>query len=352
MNQNLPDSSGERADTASPATSLKNIAQRSARKAQTVSGGLALILSLITFSATGYLWYVLKEKQGLLKGDVVGQLEQLQTGQLSLRASTATLAEELSGVRDTQETLRAAVDKLSTDFGRARTDWMLAETEQLLFIANHRLQLAQDSELALSALRAADRQLKQIANPTFLPVRRLLTQEINQLAAINKVDYDGLVLRLNTMSARIDQLPLTIETTFKKPAAVATPTPEPQRNAWWQFGHEVWQDILSLIRIRSDAETRKPLLPADQQYFLRENMRLMLHSAQLALLQRNEAAFRQNLKSARESLRDYFDTAAPAVKAMQTEIDSMSKIAVNMKMPDISGSLTALHKLTGKTALP
>lgn len=329
---------------------LTNIAT-SPRRRFSVSGGLALILSLITFSATAYLWYVLKEKQGLLKGDVVGQLEQLNTAQLALRADSTTLGEELAEVRETQDTLRAAVEKLSADFGRTRTDWMLAETEQLLFIANHRLQLAQDVDLALAALRAADRQLRQIANPSLLPVRRLLAQEIGQLEAMNQVDVDGLALRLNTLAGRIDTLALASETTFN--GAVSPPTNEPApAGAWSRFWREFWSDLRSLIRIRNDADIRQPLLAPEHRYFLRENLRLMIYSAQLALLQRDEGTFQNNVRNARKWLKDYFDTHTAAVATSMDELDRMSKTALKMRPPDISGSLAALNKITGRQHMP
>ncbi len=317
-----------------------------------VSGGLALILAIMAFSATGYLWYVLKEKQGLLKGDVIGQLEQLNTAQTALRTSTSNLEDELAEVRETQDTLRTAVEKLSTDFGRARNDWLLAETEQLMFIANHRLHLAQDADLALAALRAADRQLRQIGNPNLLPVRRQLAQEINQLESMNRVDFDGLSLRLGILASKVDSWPLTRDTTFK-PTAKPDPEQEPPpRNAWSRFWHDFGQDLRSLIRIRSDADVRQPLLAPEHQYFLRENVRLMLTSAQLALLQRNEATYQQNLRTARKWLKDYFDTQTASVGSAIDELDRMTKAQINMRLPDISGSLAALNKITGHRETP
>ena len=346
MNEkNIQPASTSTADLSTPAATAPT------RRRFSVSGGLALILSLIAFSATAYLWYVLKEKEGLLKGDVIGQLEQLNTSGLAMRSTVSTLTEEVAEVRETQDTLRAAVEKISADFGRARGEWMLAEAEQLLFIANHRLQLAQDVKLALAALRAADRQLKQVANPNLLPVRRLLSQEIAQLEAMNNIDFDGLALRLNTIAGKIDTLPLASETTFK--ASTPAPGAAPATGSTWsRFWQEFWADLRSLIRIRDDADVRQPLLAPEHQYFLRENLRLMLYSAQLALLQRDEGIFQSNLRSARKWLKDYFDTNTTVVAGNIDELDRMSKTSLQMRTPDISSSLTALQKITGRYSSP
>lgn len=321
------------------------------RRRLSVSGGLALILSLMAFSGTSYLWYVLKEKQGLLKGDVVKQLQQLTASNAQLTQHASSLDDELAEIRDTQDTLRTGVDKLSNDFGRARNDWLLAEAEQLLFIANHRLRLAQDVDLALAALRAADRQLKQIANPNLLPVRRQLASEINELESVNRVDFDGLSLRLGVLASKVDSWPLTTETTFK-PSAVPDPEHTPPRNAWSRFWYEFAQDLRSLIRIRSDADVRQPLLAPEHQYFLRENLRLMLTSAQLALLQRNETTYHQNLKTARKWLKDYFDVQTASVASAIDDLDRMTKMQIKMRLPDISTSLAMLNKLTGRREAP
>src|SRR3990172_5942887 len=177
-----------------------------------LTGGLALILAVIALSATGYLWYrLLVENRELLATDVVDKLntltEDTKTLQEGLSAAQQTLAETAS----TQETIKAAIDKIQGDLSRNRNEWLLAEAEQLLVIANHRLQLAPHPRSALNALRAADGQFNLIANPTPLPLRRELAREITLLESLEKTDVPGLTLKLGSLAEAVERLPLALK---------------------------------------------------------------------------------------------------------------------------------------------
>jgi uncharacterized protein HemX len=220
---------------------------------------------------------------------------------------------------------------------------MLTETEQLLIIANNHLQLAREVNLALAALRAADKQLKDLANPALLPVRKILIEEIGALEAMARTDISGMALRLGAMAARIERLPLATPTHYSE-----APAPADDNIAARALPREMWKDLMNLIRIRSHGETRKPLLPPEQQYFARENLRLMLYGAQVALLHGDAATFEQNIKSARQWLGDYYDTSTQVVIAAQDELDGMHKARIKTALPDISRSLEALRRITGR----
>src|SRR5712691_1411027 len=134
-------------NTSDQATPLP--AKKPAKRAgpRTLSGGLALILTLVALILSGYLWYMLTEKMGLFDIDVVGKLEQLENNVDTLQTNAAIAEEDISALKETQDTVKSAIDRLNADVGKARIERMLAETEQLLVIANHRLQLARDVNL-------------------------------------------------------------------------------------------------------------------------------------------------------------------------------------------------------------
>lgn len=313
---------------------------------QSLSGGLALILASISLIITAYLWYMAVEKQGLFDQDIVGKLEQLENATGSLERGAASNEQDIQLLQETQDTLRNAVDKLSADLGKSRTAWMLAEAEELMIIANHRLHLARNIRLALAALQAADGQLKQLTDPNLLPVRKILAEEISRLESLERVDIPGLALKIHGLVSMIDQLPLAQGMQFKR--TEADPVAGTRSNNWRQFAREVWHDFFNLVRIRNSNETRKPLLPPEQQYFLRENLRLMLYGAQLAILERDEAVYKQNLNAARQWIGEYYDTNAQIVATVQNDIDKLTKVSVKSDLPDISASLQALRKAASK----
>lgn len=318
-----------------------------------LSAGLALMLAAIALIATGYLWYsLLHERPELLDTDVVGNLEKLQNESTALRTSVSSASTTLDELRANQDSIRAALDQIQNELSKHRTDWVLAESEQLLIIANNRLQLARDVRSALAALRAADAQLNQISNPSLLPVRREIAREIAALEAIDKVDVGGISLKLGSLAETVDRLPVAPQVTqSERPTLEAradgTVTDAAADANWRRQARDLWQDMLSLVRIRTDVGTPRPLLPPEQQYFLRENLKLMLFSAQAALLQGNAGVFQQNIKAAQQLLKDYFDEDTQVVAGAQAELDKMRNSKLVAELPDISRSLTALRAATG-----
>jgi len=311
------------------------------KKTGAVTGGLALILAVIALTIGAYLWYSLTLRQGLFTGEASNRLSELEQEAAQLRERLPALEQQLDALQETQDTLKTGVEKIYSELGKGRADWVLIETEQLLIIANNRLQLAREVGLALAALRAADRQLKDLANPALLPVRKILIEEISALEALARTDISGMALRLGSMAARIERLPLATPTHYSA-------APAENGAGGRTLPREMWKDLVSLVRIRSHGEAHKPLLPPDQQYFARENLRLMLYGAQLALLHGDAATFEQNTTSAKQWLNDYYDTGSQVVIAAQDELDGMLKARIKTALPDISRSLEALRRITGR----
>lgn len=317
-----------------------------------VSGGLALILAGIAFAGTAYLWYTLVyERQELLAINVPATLETLNSETSELRETVADTEEQVTSLVETQETLKTAIEKIQNDLGRHRADWIVAETEQLLLIANRRLQLARDVASALAALRAADRNLELLANPNFIVVRRQLAREIGLLESLEKTDIAGATLRLGSLAEGVDRLPLSQELRRQMVAFAESKNvtrAESSADGGWDTARSMWRDVLGLVRIRRHDGSERPLLPPDQQYFVRENLRLVLYGAQQALLQGHVQTYQQNINTAGRWLNDYFDGDAQTVAATRAELDKLKAMPVMVELPDVAGSLAALRKATGR----
>lgn len=345
---------------AKPAKAAKP--KKSEKSAQKPSGGrvwgvLALLVSLVALGAVGYGGYVYYIKQDLFSTDVVAELNRLKSGsarngerQAEFGKSLESFEQRLNSVKEVQDTLASAINGLAEDLGRKRDDWALAETEQLLLIANYRLQLARDVETAVAALRAADGQLQKLADPSLLPIRKLIADEITALQRLDRADIPGIALRLGSMASTLEQLPLHVERRFATAAPVTgVATTESTSLDTLQ---QMWRDLLGLIRIRKTTNGQKPLLPPEQDYFLRENLRLMLYGAQLAMLQGDTGTYTQNLKSARRWIGDYFDTETQVVTNMQEELQALLDEKIVVELPDVSASLGALRDIASKKLAP
>jgi uncharacterized protein HemX len=335
-----PDPVVEKSQGADSAASRAHDKIGAAPRRGRVSSGLALIFAFVALVVTGYLWFTLiYERPELVKLDLPNTLATLERRHDELRGALDQAAGQIGALTETQNTLKTAVDRVQAELGRNQTQWIVSETEQLLLIANRRLQLARDTSSALAALRAADRQLELLASPALLPVRREIAKEIAQLESLDRADVSGIALRLASIANKVDQLPLARD--LHPPAAQVASADGGGRT---DSGRSIWRDILQLVQVRRSSTTPRPLLAPEQQYFARENLRLMLYGAQHALLQGGVETFQQNVDTAARWVGDYFDKDSPSVAATQQELQSLRAAPVAGELPDISASLDVLRK--------
>ena len=99
------------------------------------------------------------------------------------------------------------------------------------------------------------------------------------------------------------------------------------------------------MRIEVSDRPAAPLVTPSQQYFLRENLRLRLLSARVALLSRDEANFKADVRAAKGWLDKYFDMRVKPVQALSAMLAEMAAIPMPSDVPDISASLEAVRTL-------
>ena len=302
------------------------------------AAGLALVFAIIALLVSAYVGWLVNSKRGL--SDAKGRLFSVEQETTQLQELTAQMNKELGTLRDSQDLLKGSVHTLHAEIGKDRRVWLIAETANLLTIAQHRLGLARDPRQALEALRAADRQLQQLGDPSYQPVRKLLEGEIEALAAFERLDLHGLAQRLGQLAGRVDTLPFA-------PARLEPASTDTESG----FAHEVWKDLRDLIRIRTTTDLRRPLLLPEHKYFLRENLRLMLYGAQVALLHGDNVTLELNMRAALKWLRDYYDTTSGNVQTASAELETTLKTRP-AELPDISASLKTLRDINTRLNPP
>jgi uroporphyrin-3 C-methyltransferase len=321
---------------------------------------LAFLMSLAALVISGYLGYELYYRQpDLLRTDVVSATRTLKTEVEQLKEARNTSNYDIKRLKESQETLIEAMRKTSQSLGKSRVNWILAETEQLMIVANQRLQLAGDIETATLALEIADERLRDLSDPDLTPVRKILAKEIQSLKSAERPDIAGISLRLGALSDSVASLPLSLEfqqAVQSETAAEETKTAEKEtarpvvRNEKPGFFAELWADVMSVISIRTNVQSYKPLLPPEQQYYLRENLRLMILGAQQAALRADTQTYATNLKLARGWAEEYFDTRSQALAQLVQELDKLSNAKLSSAKPRISESLKALRAIARKKA--
>ncbi|MFA6922143.1 MAG: uroporphyrinogen-III C-methyltransferase [Gallionella sp.] len=238
---------------------------------------------------------------------------------------------------------RAALEALYNNLSISRDETALADVEQLLLIAGQQLQLSGNVKAALIAMESADARLQRMERPAFNVLRKSIGQDLDKLRALPKVDVAGINLKINRLLSSIDELPLIDRHRPSENAVAQVAAPVANEAAWQKMLRAVWLEVKQLVRIENTGLNQIVLLPPKQEFFLRENLKMRLISARLALLSRDQESFRQELKTAQLWATRYFDVKSPEGVRLTEELDTLAQASINIELPDIGSSLQAVR---------
>ncbi|TCK16813.1 uroporphyrin-3 C-methyltransferase [Thiogranum longum] len=341
-------------------TNHENTAETSSDKPQPVprkASPLPLVFAMLALGVSiglavgGYfIWNQVQQLTGEQAG-LVPELEQkvkplqsdLQAISNEWQTGRREIEQQLSELGEAQAALAERLNRLASHVNRSETGWTLAEVEYLLRVASESLQLRRDKRTAVAALNSADTRLRELADPQLLPVREQLARDLNRLREVPDVDFDGISLRLADDLQQVESLQVA-------GSRYEPPEPKPEqfdttRSAgdWRELPQVIWAALKELFLIREHDKPVAPMLPPERVWFLKENLRLQLAAARLALLREDRQAYRQALDTAAVWLRDWFDTGDPAVAAMAQGLDELAAVDIHPELPDVSKSLQLLH---------
>lgn len=364
----------QKAEPAAPAFQNDNAVrqQPSNRIVYASLGALALLLAAQWWSSEREVSRLREEMaQRLRSGESVTTetkvlVRSVQEGMKELQAKVNVL----EGKQVEAQSQQLALEHLYQELSRNRDDWALAEIEQVLSTASQQLQLAGNVQGAVIALQNADNRLSRSDKPQFIIIRRAIAKDLERLKSLPTVDLTGIALRLDSIISQIDSMPLLAD---EKPAVAAVQPRTPRRapkgtethaaaakgnagsdwlgeleEAWHSWTSEMWGEIKQLIRVRNVEASDALLLSPTQAYYARENLKLRLLNARLALLTRNESAFRSDLIAAQDAIAKYFDTRAKQTQTTQALLRQVQASNLSIEMPTLAESLNAVRNYKAK----
>jgi uroporphyrin-3 C-methyltransferase len=312
----------------------------------------AWVAALVIAAAIAAAWLDARHGQRELRVDLAKRLAEVESAQ---QATRAIVKDAQDSVRDAQAKIallenrlgesqaqQSALEALYRELSPSRDEWALTEVEQVLMLASQQLQLAGNVRAALAALQVADTKLQRLDRPQFVPLRRALARDMDRLKAVPYVDVAGVSLRLDEAIAQIDALPLAID---ERLAAPPPPAPPQNDSGWRRLLTSAWQQMRQLVRIENIDRPEVPLLLPQEQFFLRENLKLRLLSARFALLFHDQASFRADLTAADTWLTKYFDTRSRPVQSLQTLFKQLKATDMAAELPGLAASLDAVRVL-------
>jgi uroporphyrinogen III methyltransferase/synthase len=346
-------------------------------------GGVLLwVVVVLLVCATGVAAFALNRKLERIDARLAArqQANDAQTTELRVKmdealaavhqidTQSAQLQAKLADAQTAQQALQQQYQNLASN----RDDWTFAEVEQMLSSASEQLQLTGNTQLALFALQSADTRLAASANPQALVARRAIAEDIDKLKATPSTDLTGLAIKLDDAINQIDTLPLAGEAPMSRAApATASSESEPANasnaasspasgasaptmthnfalhwQAWWHaFAVDVGQQLKGLVQVRriDNAQADAMLNSPEQGEFLRENVKLRLLSARLALLSRNQTTLKSDLHAADATLARYFDASSQRTQMVRELVKEVDDGSAAVEIPNLNNSLQAVH---------
>jgi uroporphyrin-3 C-methyltransferase len=310
-------------------------------------------LAAAVLALLAWVWLDARERIGATQEVLARRLRDIEADARDAR-SLARQAQEatremqaklgaLEGKLADAQSQQVALEALYQDLSRNRDELQLAEIEQVLAIAAQQLQLSGNVRAALLALQLAESRLSRTDRPQFVAVRRALARDIERLKALPSVDLPAMSRQLDALVAGVDALPLGFDGRVER----AEHKPQPatgEQGAVSRMAAELWSEIRQLVVVRRVDAPEPPLLAPTQAYFLRENLRLRLLNARMALLARDQAAFQEDLHVAQQWLQRYFDARARPTQTALAQLRQLQAATLSFDpAPSISDSLEAVR---------
>ena len=313
---------------------------------------LALLVAILAVLLAGWQWYETRQRLAANEQEMLNRLAQAAAAsqeergvQRQLREQIESLQGKLGAMEEKlgeYESQSATLQTLYENISRGREESILIEVEHAVTLAGQQLQLAGNVPAAILALQSADARLARLDQGRVLLLRKALAKDLERLNALPLVDLAGISLRLEQIVVGVDKLPLG---SYGRPSEKAQndDMAEVPLPLWRRALSDLWREIRGLIRIQRFDRAEPPLLAPGQDYLLRENIKLRLLNARLALFAHDQATFRNELKVAGDTLGTYFDTRDKLVQADQAAIKQLLAGATEVQAPSLAETQSALR---------
>ena len=341
------------------------------------------MLALVSLGALGLAWNT-QQRLKAAEQEIVKRQQDAGTqsaeARLMARQAEAATRETAAKValleaRVAETSLqRSQLEELIQSLSRSRDENVLSDVDAALRLALQQSAITGSAEPLLSALRQADERLARYQQPRMDRVRRAVLQDLDRVKAAGTVDVQSLAIRIDETVRSIDDLPLLAAidrrgaqrdapsraagerasdtASSTSPAAAARPAasasaaggPGPQ---WLDARlrsmlHQVWSEVRDLVRVTRVDEPEAALLAPEQAFFLRENLKLRLLNARLALLSRQFDTVQADLRDAQASLDRYFDKGSRRVELAREQLRQVAQQARQVTVPRPDATLAAL----------
>ncbi len=259
---------------------------------------------------------------------------------------------------------RSQLEDLMQSLSRSRDENVLIDIDAGIRVAMQQTSITGSAEPLVEMLKQADERLLHYNQPRLEGVRRAIARDIDRVKSVGLIDIPTLTIKLDEAARMIDELPLLASAlprtvpTKSKPVAAAEPsvanTPTGAASVpqapWWQtwdggwsaLTERVWSEAKSLVRVTRIDHPEAMLLTPENAFFVRENLKLRLLNARLALLSRQFETAQNDLQLVQYGLDRYFDRSARSTVLLGQMLGQVAAQSRQINVPKPDDTLAAL----------
>ncbi len=278
-------------------------------------------------------------------------------------ASRKTLSEQTTRFREEFDALSGSIVKLRSELNRGIDSWTLEEIEQLVIIADQRLRFAGDIAMAIEALELANRRLDQLADPSLVELRQQVVADIKGLSAVPVVDVVEILGSIDALGDSVHGLALAGDIKSPDPGESGSQSdPETgqdsaddEQSSFDRYTQplvdastELLASLADLIQVEKNGQSLKPVVSDHTRQLIYERTRLLLESAQVALVRQEDILYQDRLKRVREWVTGNFDNDSVRTRDWLDQLSEIESQSTVSDLPDISGSVNAVRKAIGQ----
>ena len=279
------------------------------------------------------------------------QLTQLESENKATQDKIAQVEELINAKSHELVGLQSQINKVSAQANAQQpTDWLFSEADFLLNNALRKLVLDNDVDTAVSLLKLADETLAKVSNSQSAAIRSAINQDLKQLLSVTGIDQNAVMQKLSQLANTVDELPV-LDVNFGDDQN-ATKLSD-SLSDWAENAEKSATSFLNhFIRISpKHGADRKELLAPNQDIYLRENIRLRLQLAIMAVPRQQNELYKQSLEAVASWIRSYFDTNAEVTQSFLKSVDELSEVSIYVDVPSQLQSLSMLDKYLNRTPL-
>ena len=335
---------------------------------------IALIaLLVLVLVALGLAWKA--EQRGVSLGQELVRRQQESAGQATEARLLAKRADE--GTREAAAKLallearlaevaiqRGQLEDLIQSLSRSRDENLIVDVEAAIRVALQQAALTGSAEPLVATLKQSDERLARYNQPRLEGVRRAISRDLDRVKAISVTDIATLTIKLDEAVRMVDELPLLATADVRKeaatkPAAASASSvagsasrpasasavlswPQAWSDAWDGVSQRVGSEARALVRVTRIDHPDAVLMAPEQSFFLKENLKLRLLNARLALLSRQFETAHADLLGTQAALERYFDRSARRTQLATELVKQVAAQARQVSLPRPDDTLAAL----------